>query len=182
MLHPFGAVVMRSFSAAGLCIIVAGCSSGTSERLAYQESPDARMTRIALAGRQDCEAKFPTAPRRNNVAQARCIVAFNEQVIMPQDDYPDLVGKLNATRLVVAERLDKGAMSEAEATQQMADAKSAVISEALRRRANGAQTQAQIASAQAAQSQAMTAAMSTPNPFAVPAANPCPVLVGGRCR
>jgi hypothetical protein len=173
---------MRSFLAVGVCVIVAGCSSGTSERLTYQESPDARMTRIALAGRQDCEAKFPTAPRRNNVAQAKCIVAFNEQVIIPQDEAPDLIRKTDAMRLVIAERLDKGTMSEAEAKQQLADAKSAAISELLRRRADGAQTQAQIASAQAAQSQAMTAAMSAPNPFAVPAANPCAVLVGGRCR
>jgi hypothetical protein len=173
---------MRSFSAIGLCIIVAGCASGTSERPAYQETPDERMTRIVSAGRQDCETKFPTAPRRNHLAQARCVVEFKERVIMPQDQFPDLIAKLNATSLVVAEKQDKGAISDAEANQQLADAKSAAISELLQRRAAGAQTQAQIASAQAAQSQAMTAAMSAPNPFVVPAANPCAVLVGGRCR
>jgi hypothetical protein len=101
---------------------------------------------------------------------------------MPQDQFPDLIGKLNATSLVVAEKQDKGTISDAEANQQLADAKSAAISELLRRRADGAQTQAQIASAQAAQSQAMTAALSAPNPFAVPAPDPCPVLTGGHCR
>jgi hypothetical protein len=101
---------------------------------------------------------------------------------MPQADYPDLIAKQNATSLVIAEKQDKGTISDAEANQQIADARTSAISEQLRRKADGAQTQAQIASAQAAQSQAMTAAMSAPNPFAVPAANPCAVLVGGRCR
>jgi hypothetical protein len=101
---------------------------------------------------------------------------------VPQDEAPDLIRKRDATRLVVAERLDKGTMSEAEANQQMADAKLAAISELLHRRSAAAQTQAQTATAQAARSQAITAAMSAPNPFAVPAPDPCPVLVGGRCR
>jgi hypothetical protein len=173
---------MRSFSVIGVCILAAGCSSGTADRLAYQESPDERLTRIGLAGRQECEAKFPAAPRRNHLAQAQCVVEFKERVIMPQDQFPDLIAKLNATSLVVAERQDKGTITDAEAKQQLADAKSAAISELLRRRADGAQTEAQITSAQAARSQAMTAAQSAPNPFAVPAANPCTVLVGGRCR
>jgi hypothetical protein len=173
---------MRYFSAIGLCIIVAGCSSETSNRIAYQESPDERMTRIVSAGRQACEEKFPTSPRHNHLAQARCVVEFKERVVMPQDEAPDLIGKLNATSLVVAEKQDKGIISDAEAKQQLADAKSAAISELLRRRADGAQTQAQMATAQAARSQAMTAAMSAPNPFAVPAPDTCPVLVGGRCR
>jgi hypothetical protein len=98
---------MRYFSVIGLCVIVAGCSLGTSDRIAHQESPDERMTRIVLAGRQECETKFPTSPRRNHLAQARCVVEFNERVVMPQDQFPDLVGKLNATRLVVAEKQDK---------------------------------------------------------------------------
>ena len=140
------------------------------------------MTRIVLAGRQDCETKFPTSPRHNHVAQARCVAEFKERVVMPQADAPDLIAKQNATSLVVAEKQDKGAISDAEANQQLADAKSAAISELSRRRVAGAQTQAQIASAQAAQSQATTAALSAPNPFAVPAANPCLVLVGARCR
>jgi hypothetical protein len=173
---------MRSFLAIGWCIIVAGCSSGTAERLAYQESPDDRMTRIVSAGRQECEAKFPTAPRRNHLAQAQCVAEFKERVVMPQDQFPDLIAKLNATSLVVAEKQDKGTISDAEAKRQLADAKSAAISELLRRRADGAQTEAQVASAEAARSQAMTAAQSAPNPFAVPAPNPCAVLVGGRCR
>jgi hypothetical protein len=50
-----GAIVDALFSAMGLCIVVAGCSSGTSDRIAYQESPDERMTRIVSAGRQTCE-------------------------------------------------------------------------------------------------------------------------------
>jgi hypothetical protein len=140
------------------------------------------MTRIVSAGRRECEAKFPTSPRHNHLAQARCVVEFKERVVMPQDQYPDLIAKLNATSLVVAEKQDKGTISDYEANQQLADAKSSAISELLRRREGGAQTEAQIASAQAAQSQANTAALSAPNPFAVPPANPCPVLVGGRCR
>jgi hypothetical protein len=173
---------MRYFLVIGFCTIFAGCSSGTSERLAYQESPDERMTRIVLAGRQECEAKFPTSPRHNHTAQAQCVVEFKERVVMPQDDAPDLIAKLNATSLVVAEKQDRGTISDAEAKQQLADAKSAAISELLRRRADGAQTQAQIASAQAARSQAMTAAMSAPNPFVVLEPNPCAVITGGRCR
>lgn len=182
MLHPFGVVGMRCFLAIGFCTFVAGCSSGTSERLAYQESPDERMTRIISAARQDCEAKFPTSPRHNHVAQARCVVEFKERVVMPQSDYPDLVAKQNATSLVIAEKQDKETISDAEANQQIADARTSALSEQLKRKADGAQTQAQIATAQAARSQAMTAAISAPNPFAVPAPDPCPVLTGGRCR
>ena len=137
MLHALGQLLMRYFSVIGLCVIVAGCSLGKSDRIAYQESPDERMTRIVLAGRQECETKFPTSPRHNHVAQAKCVVAFDEQVVVPQDEAPDLIRKRDATRLVVAERLDKGTMSEAEANQQMADAKSAAISELLHRRSAG---------------------------------------------
>jgi hypothetical protein len=62
------------------------------------------MTRVVLAGRQDCEAKFPTTPRHNHVAQARCVVEFKERVVVPQADYPDLIAKQNATTLVIAEK------------------------------------------------------------------------------
>jgi len=182
MVHLSGAFIMRIVSVVGLCVVVAGCSSTTSDRIAARESPDERMTRIVLAGRQECEARFPTTLRHNHLAQAQCVVEFKERVVMPQDQFPDLIGKLNATSLVVAEKQDKGTISDAEASQQLADAKSAAISELLRRRAEGAQTQAQTASAQSAQSQATTAALSAPNPFVVPEYNPCAVLTGGRCR
>lgn len=173
---------MRYFLVFGFCTIVAGCASGTSEQISSRESADERMTRIVMAGRQDCEARFPTSPRHNHVAQAKCVADFKERVVMPQADYPDLIAKQNATSLVIAEKQDKGTISDAEANRQIADARTSAISEQLRRKADGAQTQAQMASAQAARSQAMTAAMSAPNPFTVPAANPCPVLVGGQCR
>lgn len=79
---------MRFFLPVGLCSIVAGCSSGTAERLAYQESADERMTRIASAGPQECEAKFPRASGHNHLAQAHCEVKFKSGCL-PQADYPD---------------------------------------------------------------------------------------------
>jgi len=49
--------------------------------------------------------------------------------------------------MVVAEKQDRGVISDAEASRQVADAKSAAISELLQRRAAAAQTQAQTARA-----------------------------------
>ena len=114
----------------------------------------------------------------NHVAQTQCYNAYIDSILRSQR-YPDLLAKMNATRLAVAEKLDQGLITEAEGASLNANARSEAVSEQERRDAGRTQTQAQVAAARAVQSQATTAA---PNPFAVPAANPCPVLVGGQCR
>jgi hypothetical protein len=96
--------------------------------------------------------------------------------------YADLSSLVNAKRLALAEKADQGDLTEAEVAAQLAETIAYVTGESERRANSSAQTQAQISTALAAQSSANSAAMSVPNTFAVPAANPCPVLVGGRCR
>jgi hypothetical protein len=140
------------------------------------------VAQLVTAGRQQCAAEFPAGPAPYHAARARCFSDYANRVLSPHTPYPDLLAKLNATRVVVAEKLDRGSITEAEAASLDADARSGAISEQQRRDAARIQTGAQVMVARAAQSQATTAAMSASNPVAAPAATPCPVLVGGRCR
>jgi hypothetical protein len=141
------------------------------------------QSELAAAGKQDCAARFPISPKRNHVAQAQCYVSFINTNIVPRlqsPPEPDLQALMNAKRLALAEKLDQGLMTEAEADSQLAETRAYAEGERNRRNNASAQTQAQIAAARAAQSQAISAATAPP-PVVVLAQPPqCGILMGGR--
>jgi hypothetical protein len=143
-----------------------------------QADLDAGIRRDIQIGKETCARSFPISPRTNHAAQARCYNEYEVAVIRSRMRYADLSSLVNAKRLALAEKADRGDLTEA----QMAETITYVTGESERRANSSAQTQAQINTALAAQSSANSAAMSVPNTFTVPDANPCPVLVGGRCR
>jgi hypothetical protein len=142
--------------------------------------PDRARQEAALiaagdAAKRSCDERFPVGPRHNHVARAKCMNDLIQTTMMPGQRDPDLQANLNATRLVVAERLDAGTMTEAEGDSAMAEARVRMFSEQSQRD-NGA------AQARAMQSQARSAATSEPTVVVVPPATSCAILVGGRCR
>jgi hypothetical protein len=81
--------------------------------------------------------------------------------------------------MALAEKVDKGLITEAEAESQLAETRAYAVSETDRRDNASAQTQAQMAAARAAQSQAISAATAPP-PAVVVAPPQCGILMGGR--
>src|SRR5664280_1421748 len=142
-----------------------------------QADLDAGIRRDIQIGKETCARSFPISPHTNHVAQARCYNDYEVAVIRSRMRYADLSALVNAKRLALAEKADQGSLTEAEVAAQMAETITYVTGESERRDNSSAQTQAQNNTALAAQSSANSAAMSVPNTFAVPAANPCPVLV-----
>jgi hypothetical protein len=140
----------------------------------------AQLQSEMAAAKQDCAARFPTSPRHNHVAQAQCFNTFTFANLARITPYADIQMMMNARRLAVAEKVDQGTMTEADADSQMAEAVVYARGEENRRNNASAQTQAQIATARAAESQAISAA-NAPPPVVVAAPPPqCGILMGGR--
>jgi hypothetical protein len=91
---------------------------------------------------------------------------------------PDLANLVTSKRFALGEKVDQGAMTEAEADAELAQTRAWAIGEEQRRDNGAAQTQAQMAAAQAARVQAINSA--SPTTFVV--RPQCTVLVGGRCQ
>jgi hypothetical protein len=78
-----------------------------------------------------CDVNFPPAAKKY-MDHAKCVNdAVN--VIRPFVPYPDLLDQDNANRMLMAERLQQGKMTPAEATQEMAQRRSQVLAEEQRR-------------------------------------------------
>jgi hypothetical protein len=159
---------MRTTFALSLFFVLAGCTAqGPS-----QADLDADIARDRQLGHEQCAARFPISPRTNHVAQARCYNEYFDAVIMPRMRDHDLGTLINAKRLATAEQADKGLLTDAEVEVQMAEVIAYANSESQRRINSSAQTQAQITTARAAQSQAISAASS---------ANPVPPQTARGC-
>lgn len=102
-----------AFSIAALAIPLAGC--GLAARAALQK--EAAGARVATEqGFADCKARFPEGSGRyveGNACNARAA-----SLIRPYVPYPDLFDKDWAFRALLAERLQAGKMTLAEANQQ----------------------------------------------------------------
>lgn len=105
--------------AAGLAL--AGC---VQEGL----SPEARAN-MAQA-RQTCSLQ------KTAVARARCQNAVDNEYVRPRLRTPDLLDLYQAERLALAEKVDAGAMTLAEADLKLAEMKTEIVSEDQRRTTN----------------------------------------------
>ena len=139
-------------------VALAGCAAqyqGPS-----QADLDAGIRRDIQIGKELCAGRFPISPRTNHVAQARCYNEYFDAVLLPRNRHHDLSALVNAKRLALAEKADQGNLTEAEVAAQMAETITYVTGESERRANSSAQTQAQISTSLAAQSQAISAASS----------------------
>src|SRR5207248_2212909 len=122
----------------------------------------ARLRQLVDDAKRDCAERYPISPRHNHLAWAQCYVDFHNAHILPTVRYPDLANVITAKRLALAEKVDKGTMTETEADAELAQTRSWAIGEEARRDNGSMQTQAQIAAAQAARVQAINSAPATP--------------------
>jgi hypothetical protein len=165
----------------GIVLALALSSCASQPQGPTQADIDAEIRGELAAAKQDCATRFPISPKHNHVAQAQCYNSFIVANIIPREQpYADLHTLMNAKRLVLAERADKGLMTEAEVEAGLAETRAYATGEVNRRNNASAQTQAQMAAARAAQSQAISAA-NAPPPVVVVAQPPqCGILMGGR--
>jgi hypothetical protein len=164
---------MRAIIAAAMGCVLCGCAPKSSPTSADIQA--AQLSEIENAKR-DCAQRFPITPNHNHAAWARCYVDFYNANILPSFPYPDLANAVTAKRVALAEKVDAGQITEAEADAELAQTRAWAVGEA-QRRANGAmQTQAQMAAARAAYMRAFS-----PAPAMV-VQPPCSIMIGGRCQ
>lgn len=138
---------MRSVAILGMCFVVGGC--GLAARHERQEQMAAAKATMAQ-GFADCKAQFPEGSK-DYVAKNKCD-ALAAQVIKPFVTWPDLFDKDWAARAVIAERLQAGKITLAEANQQAAQIHSQVAAEEQQRNLANRSVAAQEAVAVAASS------------------------------
>ena len=163
---------MRALAVLALTIGLAGCGFGAQRE--HQQLVAAGMQQWQEANLA-CGARY-SEDVSNAMARARCLNSADENlkqaILYP---YPDLINLRMAKRIELAEKAEAGKITRAQMVLEWSQLLTQLASEEQRRSDSGRSVRAQEVSAQ-------SAAASTPNPYTVPAANPCPVLVGGRCR
>lgn len=115
---------MRVVAVLALCVMVGGC--GLTARHERQEQMAAAKVTIAQ-GFADCKTQYPEGSKQY-VAKNKCD-ALAAQTIKPYVTWPDLFDKDWAARAVIAERLQAGKMTLAEANQEAAQTHSQIAAE-----------------------------------------------------
>jgi hypothetical protein len=165
---------MRMVIVAAVGLALCGCARNVGPT---QADTDAALKSGFEAAKVDCQARFPVTAGRNHVAYARCL---NEYVtsVLSRLRYPDLSVLISTKRIELAEKVDKGTMTEVEADAELAQTRAWAEGEGARRNNGAAQAQAQMAAARAAQIQAINSAY----PTTLVVQPQCNVLIGGRCQ
>jgi hypothetical protein len=92
-----------------------------------------------------CEAAHPRSVPRTRAAFARCIVDAERRILVGAR-YPDLIHLKHATYIALAEKVDAGEISGAEASRQFAELMTRINSEGHNRASVSVQSDAAIAS------------------------------------
>ena len=127
---------MRNVAAAVVFgLALAGCVSSQSKKL-----------NDATASLTAAKAKCDVQTFRTRTEAARCANEAEEAYLLPAFPYPDLVRLKIATRTALAEKVDRGQITQAEAdlemARQMSQASSEIEKRTLAKRAVGAQESA----------------------------------------
>jgi hypothetical protein len=132
---------MNRFCAIVACLLLANC--GFARQAERQEAMKAAQASMAQ-GFEDCKAQFPEGSK-HYVEKNKCD-ATAALVIRPLTTYPDLFDNYWAKRAVLAERLQAGKLTLAEANADATQTQSDIATEEQRRnlasRAVGAQESA----------------------------------------
>jgi hypothetical protein len=129
---------MRVFSAVLISLMVAGCSLARQ-----QEAQELKAKREARNAREDvnarvqaaadrCEYAYPEINAKTAVPRATC-KAEALAVLRPMMPYPDLLDSFNASRIAIAERVQKGQLTVAQASELIAAKNAELASEEQRR-------------------------------------------------
>ena len=96
------------------------------------EARAAAIKEQARAAFQECKAKFPEVVAATTVANAQCL---NGVVVIarPLWGNPDLLDAFMATRIAVAERVQKGQVTVAQGNEEVANKWTQVVAENQRR-------------------------------------------------
>lgn len=120
------------------------CGCGLARQREMQ-SERAALKEQANSAVQACQAKFPQITVPTVVAHAKCL---NDAaaITRPAWNYPDLLDSFLATRTVAAERVQKGQITIAQGSEEVANKWSEVVAEEQRRNlANRAATAEEVA-------------------------------------
>jgi len=113
---------MRAITAVALAIMLSGCVSRNAE------------IRAGVDGaRAECRANAQAGKFRTWVDAARCLNAAEAPLAQVQGHYPDLWNVKFATRTAIAEKVDRGEMTAAQAELAEAEANHRLVSEMERR-------------------------------------------------
>jgi hypothetical protein len=136
---------MRILGIVALCVALAGC--GLMARKERQEQMAAAKAAMEQAF-ADCKAQWPEVSKQA-VERNRCY-SIAAQPTRQFNTYPDIFDKVWADRAVIAERLQAGKLTVAEATQQLTQTISDATAEEQRRNLANRAVSAQEAMAVAA--------------------------------
>jgi hypothetical protein len=148
-----------------LAFLLSGCG------LVRQQEMKARAEALqaqSAAATQECEVKFPKGNPKAAMDRTRCM--NNAQLILrPLAPYPDLMDLYLASNMAIAERLQKGQITIAQANEEIARKSAEITSEQQRRmladRSVSAQEDMAAASARAAGPHSCTRIGNTVNCF-----------------
>ncbi|WP_083869791.1 hypothetical protein [Bradyrhizobium sp. WSM1253] len=119
---------MRRFGVVALCVMLGGCGlAARQEREQQQAAAAAAMQQ----GFENCKVQFPEGTK-NMIEKNKCN-ATAALAIRPFTTYTDLFDRYWATRAVIAERVQAGKMTVAEANQEATQAQSDIAAEEQRR-------------------------------------------------
>jgi hypothetical protein len=106
-----------------------GCGIARRAEIAKQAE---ELKQRSAAAAQDCVTRFPAGNSATAVSRMQCL---NDAllIVRPIMPYPDLLDSFIASRLVIAEHVQKGQITLAEANEQIASKRSAFVAEEQRR-------------------------------------------------
>jgi hypothetical protein len=127
--HPRAVnAVKRSLLLVILVFALGGCGLARQREMQSERAAKAQSDAAA----QECQSKFPQIISATVVAHAKCL---NEAaaIARPAWSYPDLLDSFLATRMALAERVQKGQITIAQGTEELANKKSEIVAEEQRR-------------------------------------------------
>jgi hypothetical protein len=148
-------MVFRASAVSVVVLMVAGCGLARQQEMQQQA---AKLNAQRDADNADCRQRFPTTPRTNHVALARCL---NEVAARywPDQSNRDLLELFVAKRMAIAAQVDAGKISEPEGEVLLAQARTEIVSTAQQRQNAHGLVAAQQQAADAASVQATANAL-----------------------
>jgi len=120
---------MRTLLVFAICLAVAGCGLAAQ---AERQKQVAAAKEAADQGYADCKARFPEESKQA-FDRNKCSAEVAKANIRPLVNYTDLFDSDWATRLAIAEKLQAGKLTYAEANQQATEHHSQIVAEEQKR-------------------------------------------------
>jgi hypothetical protein len=120
---------MRNFYVLALSMLLFGCGIARQHEL---QARNEELKAQSVAAQQQCNQTYPAGNPKTAVARAKCQTeAF--AILRPMMPYPDLMDLLIANRMEVAERVQSGKLTIAQANEILAIKRSEAVAEEQRR-------------------------------------------------